>query len=281
MDSLAGKTAVVTGAGSGMGRAMALRFARAGMNVALADIDDAAMDAVAAEVRQAGTEAVAVHTDVARSADNEALLAAAVDAFGQANVVCLNAGVTGSVGRSWVLSEEDWRWTLGILLDGVVHGVRTFVPHLLGHGDGHVVITASIAGHVSAPFSSPYGVAKHGVAVLAESLYHELRAEQSTVGVTCLCPGFVNTNIVAAARARDGAGTGSGKDDKGGRFLDFSERALRGGLDPEVVGEQVHDAVLAGQFWLFTDEAWDDAIARRAHEITHRLAPTISRATPA
>jgi len=280
MDELAGKTAVVTGGASGMGRAMALRFARAGMNVVVADVNDEAMTDVANEIAalDQGVEAITVATDVSDAGANEALFEVAVDRFGQVNVVCLNAGVTGALGKSWTLSEDDWRWSLGILLDGVTHGIRTFVPHLIEHGDGHVVITASIAGHVTAPFSSPYGVAKHGVAILAETLFHELAAEGSSVGVTCLCPGFVNTNIVAAARA-EGAPHGGSTDQWGERWLDVSERALAGGLDPAVVGEQVHDAILDNQFWLFTDQAWDEPIARRANEIANRLPPTISRPT--
>ena len=261
-----------------MGKAMALRFAQAGMRVVLADIDDIAMAAVVTEIEAGGGQAIAVVTDVASAAANDALLDAAIDAYGRVNVVCLNAGVTGTVGRCWTLTEQDWKWSLGVLLDGVVNGIRTFVPSLLEHGDGHVVITASIAGHVSSPFSGPYAVAKHGVATLAETLHHELRADRSTVGVTCLCPGFVNTNIVTAARQRTNE-AGGANDEQGSRWLDFSEQALSTGLDPDIVGEQVHDAILANQFWLFTDEAWDDAIALRAEEITNRRPPTVGRAS--
>ena len=257
---------------------MARRFAQAGSRVVVADIDADAGRAVADAITDGGGSAIAVATDVADPAANDALLAAALDAYGEVNIVCLNAGVTGAVGRSWTLTVEDWRWSLGVLLDGVVNGVRSFVPHLVTHGDGHVVITASIAGHVSSPYSAPYAVAKHGVAALAESLHHELQADGSTVGVTCLCPGFVDTNIVAAARAGGGDGAESAdRDDRGARWLDLSERFLRGGLDPAVVGDLVHDAVLTDQFWLFTDEAWDGAISLRAQEITERLPPTIGR----
>jgi len=277
MDGFEGKTAVVTGAGSGMGRAMALRFAEAGSRIVLADVDEEGMASVVAEIQSNSGEAIAVTTDVADADANDRLSAAALETFGQYNVVCLNAGVTGSVGRSWTLTEQDWDWSLGVLLHGVTHGIRSFVPHLISHGDGHVVITASIAGHIASAYSGPYAVAKHGVATLAETLYHELAIDESTVGVTCLCPGFVNTNIVAAARARGAADeeVGADKDERGRRWLDMSERFLSTGLDPAVVGQQVHDAILAKQFWLFTDEMWDDAIALRAEEITHRLPPTV------
>lgn len=246
------------------------------MNVVVADVNDASTAEVVKEAQAEGVGAIGVHTDVSSLEANEALLAATIEAFGQANVVCLNAGVTGSAGRSWTLSQQDWEWSLGILLDGVIHGVRTFVPGLVEHDDGHVVITASIAGHVASAFSAPYMVAKHGVAVLAETLYHELRSERSSVGVTCLCPGFVNTNIVQAAKELEGQ-TGSPQDEKGQRWLDFSERALSTGLDPAIVGEQVHDAIVDDQFWLFTDQMWDAPIAKRAHEITHRLPPTVGQ----
>lgn len=247
------------------------------MNVVIGDVNDSAMDTVADEVRALGAQAIAVHTDVSDFEANVALNAAAVETFGQANVVCLNAGVTGSAGRSWTLSQQDWEWSLGILLDGVIHGVRAFVPGLVEHGDGHVVITASIAGHVAGAFSGPYMVAKHGAAVLAETLYHELRAERSAVGVTCLCPGFVNTDIVQATKRRSAGEMGAPQDELGAKWLEYSGRLLATGLDPEVVGEQVHDAIIDNQFWLFTDEAWDEAIALRAHQITNRLPPTTGR----
>ncbi len=279
MKDLQNKTAVITGAGSGMGRAMALRLAKADMNVVLADVDDDAMAEVATSIIGDGGQAIAVHTDVADSTANTELFEAAMAAFDQINVVALNAGVTGSVGRTWTLSEQDWRWSLGILLDGVIHGIRTFVPHLVDHGDGHVVITASIAGHISSPFSGPYAVAKHGVVALAETLHHDLAAEGSSVGVTCLCPGFVNTNIVTAARDREGADVGSPTDERGDKWLEVSGRALETGLEPEVVGRQVHDAIIDNRFWLFTDEAWDDAIARRSEEIIGRRPPTVGRPT--
>ncbi len=275
MDSFSGKTAVVTGGASGMGRAMALRLARAGMNVAIGDVNDAGMADVVTEVKALGVEAIGVHTDVSDENDNVALNAQAVEAFGQVNVVCLNAGVTGSAGRSWDLTKRDWDWTLGILLDGVVHGVRAFVPGMVEHGDGHVVMTASIAGHVSSAYSGPYMVAKHGVVALAETLHHELRAEKSDIGVTCLCPGFVNTDIVAATRRRGVGEVGAVQDELGGKWLDFSERALAGGLDPEIVGEQVYDAIVDNQFWLFTDEAWDEAIGKKNQEILNRQPPTL------
>ena len=256
-----------------MGLAMARRFARAGMKVVLSDIDEAKLSLEVDDIRRLGAEVIAVVADVSEEDQNHALFDATIDAFGTANVVCLNAGVLGSIGRSWSLSKADYDWTLGILLQGVIHGVRAFVPHLVEHDDGHVVLTASIAGHISAPFGAPYNIAKHGVATLAETLFHELKIERTNVGVTCLCPGFVNTNIVNATAARAAGSVGSAIDDRGNQMLELSQRALRRGLDPEIVGDQVHDAIINDQFWLFTDQDWDAPISARAQEIGSRNQP--------
>lgn len=273
MNKLEGKTAVVTGAASGMGLAMARRFAVGGMNVVLADINESKLSDAVDEIRTTGGQAQGVVTDVSLEADNIKLLDFAVDTYGAADLVCLNAGVQGSIGRSWALSKDDYSWTLGILLDGVIHGVRTFVPEMVERDEGHVVLTASIAGHISSPFGAPYNVAKHGVATLAETLFHELKVEGSNVGVTCLCPGFVNTNIVNDTASRPAGSVGSAIDDRGDQMLELTQRVLSAGLDPEVVGQQVFDAVVNKQFWLFTDDNWDAPIMARANEVVTRGLP--------
>ena len=273
MNKLEGKTAVVTGAASGMGLAMARRFAVGGMNVVLADINESKLDEAVDEIRTSGRQAQGLVTDVSLEADNINLLDFTVDSYGTADVVCLNAGVQGSIGRSWALSKDDYSWTLGILLDGVIHGVRTFVPEMVERDEGHVVLTASIAGHISSPFGAPYNVAKHGVATLAETLFHELKVEGSNVGVTCLCPGFVNTNIVNDTASRPAGSVGSAVDDRGDQMLQLTQRVLSAGLDPEIVGQQVFDAVVNKQFWLFTDDNWDAPIMARANEVVTRGVP--------
>jgi NAD(P)-dependent dehydrogenase (short-subunit alcohol dehydrogenase family) len=277
METLEGRTAVVTGGASGMGRAFCARFARAGMRVVAADIEQGALDDAVAELRSGGAEVLGVRCDVARPEDHDAVLSQAVDAFGAVHVVCLNAGVGGANGASWKLSLADWRWTLDVNLWGVIHGIRTFVPHLLTHGDGHVVTTASIAGHTSSPYGAPYNVTKHGVVTLSETLYNELRREGASVGVTCLCPGFVATNIMDSARNRPG-GTPPRTGPRGrgaSRFIEVARRMIENGTPPAEVAELVHDAVLADQFWVFTDEVWDEPIARRHREIDERSAPTL------
>tara|TARA_B100002049_G_scaffold86535_2_gene63797 strand:+ start:503 stop:1348 length:846 start_codon:yes stop_codon:yes gene_type:complete len=273
METLKDKTAVVTGAASGIGLAMVRRFARAGAKLVISDIDDTKLKRALDEVTGLGASAMAMTVDVADESQNRALFESAIEKFGQVNVVCLNAGVQGSIGRSWSLSKDDYEWALGIVLGGVIHGVRTFVPHLVDHGDGHVVITASVSGHVSSPFNAPYTIAKHGAVTLAETLFHELQMERSTVGVTCLCPGSVKTNIANAAAALPPGSAGSTKGKLGNQILEMSQQVVEDGLDPAVVGEQVHDAILDGRFWLFTDESWDGPIAARATEIAGRAQP--------
>lgn len=276
MQDLSGKTAVVTGGASGMGRAFCDRFARAGMRIVVADIEQGPLDATVAELAASGAQAIAVRCDVSRAEDNDAVLAAALAAFGQVNVVCLNAGVSGGNGRSWELTLDDWRWTLDVNLWGVIHGIRTFVPHLLSHDDGHIVTTASIAGHTSSPFGAPYNATKHGVATLSETLFHELRREGSTIGVTCLCPGFVATNIIDSTRNRPATDAASSPADGGGaRFVEIVRRMIEQGKAPAEVAELVYDAVLTDQFWLFTDDVWDAPIERRHREIEERRAPTL------
>ena len=285
MENLKGRTAVVTGGASGMGRAFCERFAQAGMKIVMADIEQAALDQAAAALQANGAEVLALRCDVSKPEDHQAVLDAALQRFGAVNVVCLNAGVGGGNGRSWTLSLEDWRWTLDVNLWGVIHGIRTFVPHLLTHGDGHVVTTASIAGHTSSPFGAPYNVSKHAVVTVSETLYHELRKESSTVGVTCLCPGFVATNILDSNRNRPGgppipASTAEKGEERpreagGSRFIEIARRMIDNGKPPAEVADLVHDAILSNQFWLFTDEVWDIPIERRHGEILERRAPTL------
>lgn len=276
MELLEGKTAVVTGAASGMGKAFCERFARAGMKIVATDVEQDALETVVATLQAGGAEVIGVRCDVSLAEDHESVLAAAIEAFDRVHVVCLNAGVSGDNARTWSLSTEDWQWTLGVNLWGVIHGVHTFVPHLLEHDDGHVVTTASIAGHISSPYGAPYNVSKHGVVTLSEGLYTELQREKRGVGVTCLCPGFVATNILDSARNRPGGpAKKSDEGDVGGsRFVEKARHFIETGKPPAEVAELVHDAILQNQFWLFTDDVWDEPISRRHREIEGRHAPS-------
>jgi NADP-dependent 3-hydroxy acid dehydrogenase YdfG len=252
MDSLAGKVAVVTGAGSGMGRAFARRFASAGMNLVLADIGEVPLAEAVDEARAVGVRAIGVRTNVADGAEMDALAAAAFAEFERVNVVCNNAGVAGSFLGADRIDVNDWQWVLGVNLWGVIHGHRVFLSHLMEHGDGHIVNTASMAGHF--PAHSAYGASKWAVVCISEGLHNQLLAAGSTVGVSCLCPGWVSTAIASSVRNRpEWVSPGAQLEmtpTEEARYSMVTE-LVRTGLPPEHVADLVHDAVLAKQFWIF------------------------------
>src|SRR5581483_2374453 len=202
MKDLVDKVAVVTGAGRGIGRALATRVDAEGMKVVAADVEQRALDAVAAEVAQAGAKVLAVRTDVSQARDVEALAAKTVDAFGAVHVLCNNAGVVAG-GAFWELTAGDWEWVVGVNLWGVIHGTRVFVPIMRAQDtECHIVNTASMAGLVSSPYNAVYAVTKHAVVALSESLHHDLTVWSSKIRVSVLCPGWVNTRIFEADRNR-------------------------------------------------------------------------------
>ena len=205
MKDLNGKVAVITGAGSGFGREFARLGAREGMKLVLADVQRETLDAVVAELKGAGAEVIGEIVDVADSGQVAQLADRAFQAFGPVHLLMNNAGVGGG-GYLWENTDKDWNWVLGVNLMGVVHGIQHFVPRMLEanrHGTpGHIVNTASMAGWLAAPLMGVYNVSKHAVVALSETLYHDLRLAQSTIGVTALCPAFVPTGIADSHRNR-------------------------------------------------------------------------------
>lgn len=255
METLQGKTAVVTGAGSGMGRAFAERFARAGMKVVLADVEVPKLDEAVAAIVATGAEAIGVVTDVTDGAAVDRLRDAAIERFGRVHVVCNNAGVagTGPLGGSFV-NEAEWRWVLDVNLWGVIHGHRAFLPHLVEHGDGHIVNTASMAGHF--PGHSAYTASKWAVVGITEGLFHDPRLKAAGVGVSCLCPGWVNTAIADSARNRPewaAPELGVEPTEMEEMMEAYVRDQLRSGMEPAAVADLVHDAILENRLWVFTD----------------------------
>jgi NAD(P)-dependent dehydrogenase (short-subunit alcohol dehydrogenase family) len=279
MDSLTNKTAVVTGAASGMGRAFAERLAKAGMRVVLTDVEEPALRVAEAELRATGASVLGVVCDVSSVEANEKVRDAAIAEFGQVNVVCLNAGVGGSsdVAFDWVRMPE-WQWVMGVNFWGVLNGLHVFLPHLASHGDGHVVATASMAGHIPLGFT-PYTASKFAVVGIMEGLYHTLHATNSKVGVSCLCPGWVNTGIDTSTRnrpewaapSRDNAGPTAEMEARSEMVSGF----LRSGLDPAAVADLVHDAVLAKKFWIFTSGEFNPAVVARHRAIEAGTNPEV------
>lgn len=274
MNLRAGQTAVVTGAGSGIGRALVHRLLDEGMAVVAADVQPDALDETVA-----GTEALAVVTDVSDAASVEALAAAAYDRFGAAHLVCANAGVFQG-GVSWERSLEDWQWVLGVNLWGAIHVVKAFVPRMVAAGEeGHVVVTSSMAGLACAPFSGPYQVSKFGAYAVAESLAHDLQASGLPIGVSALCPGSVATNIATSARNRPADLPATGGDD-----VDFVEAALADltgtqGADPAEVADRVVAGVRAGDFLIPTNDDYAGQIAVHADAQQARHLPPMATFT--
>jgi NAD(P)-dependent dehydrogenase (short-subunit alcohol dehydrogenase family) len=282
MKDLAGKTAVITGAGSGMGRAFAERFADAGMHVVLADVEVPRLEEAAASVRERGVEALAVPTDVADPDAVERLRDAALGRFERVHVVCNNAGVAGSMVGAGI-QLDDWRWVMGVNFWGVVHGHRAFLPHLLEHGDGHIVNTASMAGHF--PGHGAYAASKWAVVAITEGLYQQLRAEGSTVGVSCLCPGWVNTDIATSDRNRPEwaappALEDAPVDERAAMMREFVLDQLRSGMAPARVAELVHDAVVEDRFWVFTDLTMVEALRPRFDAVLAATDPPLPTLGP-
>jgi NAD(P)-dependent dehydrogenase (short-subunit alcohol dehydrogenase family) len=196
MDNLEGRVAVVTGASTGIGRSIARSFAGAGMRVVLASQNEARLAAAVDELRDRGADVIGVATDVSDERSVQALAAATLDAFGAVHVLVNNAGVYVP-GYAWEISREDWEWVMGVNLWGPIHGIRTFLPHLLEQPEAHVVNVSSAGGLMPATVHAPYCTTKHGVVGLSKALRADLTMKGANVGVTLVCPGAVVTEIMS------------------------------------------------------------------------------------
>ena len=265
MEQFEGKVAVVTGAASGIGKALASAFADVGMKIVLADVEAAALEVAAEELRSSGADVFAVTADVAQAADVDRIGAAAMDVFGALHVACNNAGVSGG-GLSWEIDLETWRWILDVDLWGVIHGVHTFTPLIIASGGGHIVNTASMAGLTSNPGMGPYNVAKHGVVTLSETLSVELQMTHPEVGVSVLCPGWVRTRINESERNRpDLVGVEEVEETDAG-LLAMKEMVntwIAEGLQPAHVASLVVEAMRENRFYVLTHPEWQGMISDR------------------
>jgi NAD(P)-dependent dehydrogenase (short-subunit alcohol dehydrogenase family) len=253
MRELAGKTAFVTGGASGIGFALGRAFAQAGMKVMLADIETDALAAAVKSLHDSGPDVRAVICDVADPVSVERAAKASYAAFGNVHIVCNNAGVAAAGGIDNI-SLDNWRWVLDVNLMGVLHGIRTFLPHIRAHGEGgHIVNTASMAGMNSGLGFSPYVASKFAVVGMSEGLATQLKP--LGIGVTVLCPGFVRTGIGESGRNRPqryGATQTPDPASPAGQLLaDIAER-LRSGLDPSEVAARVLAAIAEDELYVFT-----------------------------
>ena len=267
-----GGVAVVTGAASGIGRALAERFAREGMRVSMADIEEPALEQAATALRNSGATVMAQRCDVSSAAEVDALAEAVYSRYGSVNLLCNNAGVGGGAAPIWKLTLDTWQWVMGVNMMGVLHGIRSFVPRMVAGGEpGHVVNTASVAGLLTGPFISPYYASKHAVVAMSESLYFDLKAVQSDIGVSVLCPGFVRTEIGRSDRNRPR--TGDFGAPISGDLGEKMRELIAQGTAPEEIAERVVEAVGSGQFWILTHPEMDYRISDRSERMLARRNP--------
>jgi len=266
VEEFAGKTAVITGAGSGMGKAFAQRWGAEGMNIVIGDIQQDALDATVAELTAAGVPVVGRRIDVSKLSDIEALADAAEERFGKIHLVHNNAGVEGYLdGKIWEATAKDWDWTLSVNLMSVVYGIRTFVPRILAHGEpGHVVNTCSMTSVIAA--TNMYGICKHAILAMTEVLNADLEAAGANVTATGLCPGIIATNLFHGSRNRQAElSNQGGMSTSGSELRDHMHSVLSKGMPPSEVADKVVTAVREKQRYLLTDHEWDSRVVSR-HE---------------
>ncbi|MFW5875148.1 MAG: SDR family NAD(P)-dependent oxidoreductase [Myxococcota bacterium] len=276
MKDLRDKVAVVTGGASGIGLAMAQRFASEGMKVVLGDVEEQALAKAAAELTEAGADAIGVPTDVAKPEQVEALRDQALAKHGKVHLICNNAGV-GAGGLLWETALEDWQWVMGVNLWGVIHGIRAFVPVMIEQGeDGHVVNTASIAGLISPPGIGIYNATKHAVVALSETLHVELMMRGVRPRVTVLCPGWVRTGIADAERNRPAtlrASGGRSPSDEEQMVEQAMRQVVADGMPPSEVAQKVLDGVREQRLYVLTHPELKKAIAGRWEHLREETTP--------
>ncbi|MEM9464625.1 MAG: SDR family NAD(P)-dependent oxidoreductase [Actinomycetota bacterium] len=276
MHDLSGKTAVITGAASGIGRAMANRFAAAGMNIVMSDIEAPPLDEAVAEVAAHGTEVLGQIADVADGDAVDALAERAFGELGAVHLLCNNAGVGGTTNGGEFISTGAWEWVIGVNLWGVIHGHRAFVPRMIEQGEGHVVNTSSMLGLF--PMHTAYAASKWAVVGITQGLYNDMVNQQTGVGVSCLCPGWVRTGIGTSDRNRPESAAPPAlaepsADEEIG--IAFMQAMVDNGMEPEAIAELVHEAVLGDRFWIFSDPTMVAGLADQHASIRENRNPAV------
>ena len=266
MQDVSGKTAIVTGAASGIGLGIATALAEAGANVVMADIQKEAVEQAAHTLSGTNKRVMPVRIDVTLEQSVADVLAEAERAFGKLHIACNNAGVPMHGARLTEVPPEDWQFVMAVNIWGIVHGIRHFVPAILKHGEeGHVVNTASVAGFQNrrGTDQGPYSMSKYAALSLSEALEHEL--DGTKVGVSVLCPGPIATNIAKGARNRPEHMGGPQVRPTDERVL--AERLATTGLDPKRVGERVIDAIRSNTFYALVGAVPAEVIRTRHRRI--------------
>jgi NAD(P)-dependent dehydrogenase (short-subunit alcohol dehydrogenase family) len=278
MEDFRGKTAVITGAASGIGRALAEQAVVEGMRVLIADVDAEALERTRAALDTSGSTIVCAVVDVADAQAVEALAERAWRELGGVHLLFNNAGVMVG-GFSWERSLADWRWVLDVNLWGVIHGIRAFVPRMIARGEAaHVINTASVAALVAGPLLSPYLASKHAVLAITESLHHELALVGSPVRAALLCPGAVRTGIGRSERTRPTAHDERGR--RGDADTVFEQTLIAGieaGSAPRSVAGFTFEALREDRFWILPHPEFKRLVDKRARSIIDETNPTYER----
>jgi len=275
MKQLEGRVAVITGGASGIGRGMGEIFLERGMKVVLADLEAKPLAATVAELKDRGGDVVGVECDVSNSESVERLRDESLAHFGAVHVLCNNAGVAGGGGgATWEAPQADWDWVIGVNLMGVIYGIRHFVPVMIDQGvPAHIVNTSSIAGLVHG--MGIYGVTKHAVVALSESMFNELKAAGHSIGVSVLCPAWVRTRILESERNRPEAP----RPDPGPIraeaevFRQVVGKLIEAGMDPADVGRLVADSIEKDRFYVLPHPQWLNVVENRMQRILNQEDP--------
>ena len=272
MKEFEGRSAVITGAASGIGFALAKKFAEEKMNIVLADIEQDALDAAVNKISDLGVEAIGIQVDVMDKQAVSHLADESIKAFGNIHVLCNNAGVASTVVGDgiWDLDDSDWEWVLGVNFYGTLYGIQSFVPHMIKHKEeGHVLNTISLAGIL--PGEAIYGVSKHAALALSESLWQGLKKKKSKIGASVLCPGFVATNIIESDRNRPDHLAAKNK----ANFVlkKLAATVLKRGKEPNEIAQVTLQAIQDNQFYILPHTNYDDMIKERYSRILARTEP--------
>jgi NAD(P)-dependent dehydrogenase (short-subunit alcohol dehydrogenase family) len=270
MKNFEGKTAVITGAASGIGKSLAEKFAKENMQVVLADIEEDALEKTVENLRHYQHRVIGIKTDVLVEDSIKELFAKAKEEYGNIHILCNNAGIGANSGNKaiWEIDKNDWDWVMGVNYQAVLHGLQTFIPHMLEHGEeGHVVTTVSMAGLL--PGAGTYGVSKHAVMALTEALSRDLQARGAKINASVLCPGFVDTNIDKSERNRPNHMNKSEEviPQVGAEIM---STMLRQGKKPNEVADIVHEAIKENIFYILSHPAWDESLKSHFENILSR-----------
>lgn len=281
MKNFKDKVAVITGAASGIGLALAKQCVLENMKVVLADIEEDALAQAERELSDMGSSVLSVKTDVSKVEYISNLADKTLERFGQVDMLFNNAGIACAANNIWESTEQDWQWTINVNLMGVVNGLRTFVPIMLKQDtEAYIVNTASVAGMIAYYFNAPYHVSKHAVVGLSEQLYFSLALQNSKIKTSVLCPGYVRTNIITAERNRPETLQNNSKAQEtrpNAELIEQRRLALEHGTPPEELAKYTFDAIREERFYILSHPELDAIVNQRCEDILHRQNPDVMK----